>query len=190
MHADRFNRFALLIFGALVLVVGLAGLAMSVGLLGKSYSHQTLFHNFVSNYIGNQGTWFWPAAAALGVIVALACLRWILTLLVSTDRSGDLDMPGKRRTGRTVVKSSALTRAVTMEIETYRGVASAKARTVGDSAAARLVVEVTALRGTDIAELAERIETEALAHARTAMAREDMPIRLDVSVGSKTINRL
>lgn len=190
MHADRFNRFALLVFGALVLIAGLAGLAMSVGLFGKSYSHHALFHNFVSNYIGDQGTWFWPATAALGVVVALLCLRWILTLLVSTDRSGDLDMPGRRRTGATVVKSSALTRAVTTEIETYRGVASAKARTVGDSSAPRLVVEVTALRGADIAELCERIETEALANARTAMAREDMPIRLDVAVGSKAVDRL
>lgn len=190
MHADRFNRFALLVFGVLVLVAGVAGLAMSVGLFGKSYAHQALFQNFVSSYIGDQGTWFWPAAAALGVVVALLCVRWMVALIVSTDRSGDLDMPDTRRTGRTVVRAHALTTAVTTEIESYRGVASAKARTVGDSVAARLVVEVTALRGADIAELAERIETEALTHARAAMARQDMPIRLDVTVGSKAVSRL
>ena len=190
MHADRFNRFALTIFGVLVLLAGLAAMAMSVGLFGKTYSHHALFDNFVSNYIGDQGTWFWPAAAAVGAIVALLALRWAITLLISTDRSGDLLMPGTRRTGRTVAKTSALTDAVTNEIETYRGVASARARTVGDPAAARLIVEVTALRGADIGELAKRIDTEALAHARDAMGRSDLPIQLDVTVGSKSLNRL
>ena len=111
MHADRFNRFALLVFGIVVLVAGAAALALSVGLFGKSYSHHALFGNFISNYIGNQGTWFWPAAAVLGVIVALFALRWTLTLLISTDRSGDLEMAGERRAGRTVVKTTALTNA-------------------------------------------------------------------------------
>ena len=89
MHADRFNRFALLLFGALVLLAGLGAMALSVGIFGKNYAHHALFDNFISTYIGEQGTWFWPAAAALGVIVALLALRWMLTLLLSTDRSGD-----------------------------------------------------------------------------------------------------
>ncbi len=88
------------------------------------------------------------------------------------------------------MKSSAITNAVTTEIETYRGVQSAKARTVGDAAAARLVVEVTAMRGADISDLTQRIETDALAHARLAMGRPDLPIRLDLTVGSKALNRL
>ena len=190
MHADRFNRFALLVFGLVVLLAGLAGLAMSVGLFGTSYSHHALFDNFISTYIGDQGQWLWPAAAAVGVVVALLALRWVLTLVTSTDRSGDLHVSGDRRAGRTTMKSSALTRAVTAEIETYRGVAAAKARTVGDAGAARLVVEVTALRGTNIGELTHRIDDEALTHARAAMGREDMPIRLDVTVGPKALNRL
>ena len=190
MHADRVNRVALLVFGLLVLAVGLGALAMSVGLFGKTYSHHALFANFISRYIGRHGQWLWPAAAALGVIVALLALRWILTLFLSTDRSGDLEMPGQRRTGRTMVKPSALTTAVTTEIQSYRGVASAKARTLGDPAAARLQVDVTMLRGADIAGLTQRIDTEALAHARAAMGRDDLPIRLDITVGSKAVNRL
>ena len=190
MHADRFNRFGLLVFGVLVLLAGLGAMAMSVGLFGKRSSHHPLFDNAVSSYIGQQGTWLWPVAAVVGVIVALLALRWVLALLTSTDRSGDLQMPGERRTGRTMVKTSALTDAVTTEIETYRGVASAKARTVGDASDARLVVEVTTLRGADISDLVERIEGGALAHARQAMGRDDMPIRLDLSVGSKALSRM
>lgn len=190
MHADRFNRFALLVFGALVLLAGLGTMVMSIGLFGKSYSHRALFGNVVSSYIGDHGSWFWPAAAVLGVLIALVALRWILALLFSTDRSGDLEMPGERRAGRTVVKTSALTTAVTREIETYRGVESARARTVGEPTAARLVVEVTTLRGAGIGELVARIEGEALSHAREAMGRPDMPVRLDMTVGSKALSRL
>ncbi len=190
MHADRFNRFALLVFGLLVLLAGAAAMARSVGLFGTQQSHRTLFDNFISRYIGRQGEWLWPAAAAVGVAVAVLALRWILTLLVSTDRSGDLLLAGERRHGRTTMKSTALTAAVAHEIQTYRGVASAKSRTTGDGTAARLVVEVTALRGADIAELTQRIDSEALAHARQAMGRPEMPIRLDMTVGSKALSRL
>ena len=67
----------------------------------------------------------WPAAG-LALIVVLAALRWLLALLFSTDRSGDLTFPEDRSARRTTLEAGALTEAVMQEIESYRGVHAAR----------------------------------------------------------------
>ena len=99
MHADRTNRFALALFGLLVLAAGAAGMAASTGVFGAAFSRRTLFDNQASRYIGHHGSWLWPAVAAACLLLALACLRWILALLASTDRAGDITIPGEHRPG-------------------------------------------------------------------------------------------
>ena len=116
MHADRTNRFALTVFGLLVLLAGAAGMAASVGGFGTAFSRRTLFGNQVSAYIGQHGTWVWAAAAPYACCIALAALRWILALLVSTDRAGDLTVPGSKDHGTTEMPPTALTGALAREI--------------------------------------------------------------------------
>jgi hypothetical protein len=54
---------------------------------------------------------------------------------------------------------------------------------LGDPGDTRLIVTVAVLTTADIPALRERIETQALAHARQALGKSDLPIRmfLDVS---------
>ena len=94
MHADRTNRVALTLFGLLLLLAGAAGITASAGVFGAAFSHRTLLANPASTYIGHHGGWLWPAAAAACLLLALACLRWILALLLSTDRARDITVPG------------------------------------------------------------------------------------------------
>ena len=98
MHADRTNRVALTLFGLLVLLAGAAGMTASLGGFGTTFSSRALFANRVSTYIGQHGTWLWAAAAFVCLLITLAALRWILALLVSTDRAGDITIPGSTRT--------------------------------------------------------------------------------------------
>ena len=93
MHADRTNRVALTLFGLLVLIAGAAGMTASTGVFGAAFSKRTLFANRVSTYIGHHGTWVWAAAAGVCLLIALAALRWIVALLISTDRAGDIPIP-------------------------------------------------------------------------------------------------
>ena len=93
MHADRTNRVALIVFGLLVLVIGAGGLIASLGVFSKEFSHRTLIDNRASTYIGHNGAWIWPVAAGVCLVIGLLALRWIVALLVSTDRAGDLPIP-------------------------------------------------------------------------------------------------
>lgn len=189
MHADRTNRFALLLFGLLCLVAGAAAMALSVGLFGTAPAKKPLFDNKISTYVGRHGTWLWAAAAVLAVLVALLMIRWIATLLLSTDRSGDLEIRHDHHDGKSVLKPSALTNAVVAEIQGYRGVDSARARALGDTDELELALSVTVDKAENLTAVRQRIETEAVHHARAALDRPSLPVLLDLTV-AKTAARV
>jgi hypothetical protein len=184
MHADRTNRFVLTLFGLIVLVIGAAGMAASVGAFGHSFSRHTLFANRVSTYIGDH-SWVWYAAAGVSLVIALLALRWILALLISTDRAGDIPIPVAMSDGTTVLQPAAIIGALTREVSTYHGVDNTHGRIIGHGAAPELVLEVTARQGADLHVLYQRIEAEAFAHARQALDKESLPIKLDLDVSRR-----
>jgi len=186
MHADRTNRLALTLFGLLVLLAGAAGMTASTGGFGAGFSRHTLFANRVSAYIGHHGTWVWAAAAGVCLLIALAALRWIVVLLISTDRAGDIPIPVSTQEGTTILQPVALTGALTREIGAYHGVDSARGRIIGDPADPGIVITVTASQSADLHAVHQRIEAEALAHARHALGKADLAIRLDLGVSRRT----
>ncbi len=181
MHADRTNRTALILFGLLILVIGAGGLTTSVGVYGQGTAHDTLFANRVSEYIG-QHAWVWYIVAAICVLILAVVLRWIVALLISTDRAGDIPVPVATREGTTILRPAALTGALTREISTYRGVEGVHGRIIGDGGAPEIVLAVTATQATDLHALYERIENEALAHARQVLGQSDLPVQLDLAI--------
>ena len=190
MHADRINRLALTLLGVLALLVGAAGLGASTGLFTRTLEDKTLFDNAVSTYIGRHGSWVWAATAVGCLLLLMVMLRWLLALLLSTDRAGDLLVPGARRQGQTIIRPVAVTSALTGEISTYRGVDSARARLLGDPEDPDLVVHVTLAQSADLAALRHRIETEALTHVRHALDQPALPIQLDLDVSKHTPERV
>jgi hypothetical protein len=185
MHADRTNRVALTLFGLLVLIAGAAGMTASAGVFGTAFSKRTLFANRVSTYIGHHGTWLWAAAAGVCLLIALAALRWIVALLISTDRAGDIPIPVATHEGTTILRPGALTGALVREIGTYHGVDAARARIIGDAAAPEVVIAVTASQTADLRALHQRIETEALSHVRHAVSNTSLPIQLHLDVSRR-----
>lgn len=190
MHADRANRAVLLLLGLLLLAAGVAGLLASLGVFGAAFAHRALFDNGFSRYVGANGTWLWPVTAVAAFLLGLLVLRWLAALLLSTDRAGPIRLPGDRRAGRTVVEPAALVGAVVAEVEGYRGVESAKGRLVGSSADPRLVLLVAVAPDGDLAAVRRRVEAEALAHARAALGRPDLPARLDLRLGRRSAERV
>lgn len=185
MHADRTNRVMLILFALLLIAVGLIGALTSFGAFGVPVEHARLFANPVGVYIGHHGVWLWLVAAAAGLVMALLALRWLAVLLSSTDRAGDIRLPGDRSAGRTTLLAAALTDAVTEEIRSYPGVHSAKARLIGDATSPDLVVETTLEQSADLSALRQRIETNAVAHARQALDDPHLPVILNLTVSDR-----
>jgi hypothetical protein len=190
MHADRTNRVLLLLLALLLIIAGVAAGAASIGAFGTATRHSSLIANPTGHFIGTQGDWLWPSAAAAAAILALLTLRWLLALLVSTDRAGDLPITPGGSAGRTTLAARALTEAVAEEVESYRGVSSARARLLGDPADPKLVVTAVLEETADLAALRQRIEASALAHARSAVGSPSLPAQLDLTVTTKQSSRV
>lgn len=190
MHADRTNRTMLLLLALLLIAAGAAAGAASIGAFGTTTRHSPLIDNPAGNFTGTQGGWLWPAAALAALILALLALRWLLALLFSTDRAGDLPITPGGSAGRTTLAARALTEAVAEEVESYRGVSSARARLLGDPADPKLVVTAVLEETADLAALRQRIEASALAHARSAVGSPSLPAQLDLTVTTKQSSRV
>jgi hypothetical protein len=155
-------------------------MAASTGVFGAAFSRRVLLDNPASSYIGHDGGWLWPAVAGACLPLALACLRWILALLVATDRIGEITIPGSTDQGTTILQPAALTDALTREISAYHGVETAKGRVIGDSRNPEIVLTITPAPSADLHALHQRVEAEALAHARQALSKPSLPIQLDL----------
>jgi hypothetical protein len=181
MHADRTNRAMLALFGLLVLAVGAAAMAASTGVFGASFSRHTLLANRVSAYFGSHGGWLWPAIAVGCLLVGIACLRWMLALLASNDRAGDIIIGSSTDEGTTILRPAALVDALTSEVSAYHGVDSAKGRVIGDGRDPEVVLTVITTPAVDLQALHHRIEAEAFAHTRQAAGNPALPIQLDLA---------
>ena len=63
---------------------------------------------------------------------------------------------------------------------------SVHGRVIGHARDPEVVLSVTATAAADLHALHQRIETEALAHARQALGKADLPIQLDLAVSRRT----
>ena len=67
---------------------------------------------------------------------------------------------------------------------------SARARLIGDSDDPELVVRAVLEETADLIALRQRIETEALTHARQALDNMSLPIQLDLTITSRRSARV
>lgn len=171
------NRLLLIVLALLFIAAGGAGIAAALGAFGSSVEHHPLYDNAPGRYVGDNGEWLWPVAAAVLVVIALFALRWLLTQ-VSSERTGSMTLDAPSKAGTTSLRAAALTDAVTDEIETYRGVTGARAHLLGDPGDLRLAVAVTVADRVPFGPLRERIETTALADARKALGDPTFPVVL------------
>jgi hypothetical protein len=186
----RGNRIGLGLLGLILLVTGGAILIRSTGLFGgilgsagaPVYSDETVA------WVHDQRPWFWLTIAAVGVLVALLALRWLLVQLRS-DRLGrlmvDTDHAGVPASGRADVPAGAVTTAVGQEVDAYRGVQKVRVALTGRPDRPELRLTVTADPDTDLSRLRRRITGEALAHVRSALDTDRLTTHLHLIVGRR-----
>ncbi|MEV8510166.1 hypothetical protein AB0368_35790 [Actinoplanes sp. NPDC051475] len=190
MYADRTTRALLTLLGVALLAGGTAGILAGADVFGHHLAGRHLTDNPIARCGGDNGVWFWPAAALTGVIAALLALRWLIAVLTPRPRAADITIATDRSAGPTALDPDALTDAVTTEINSYRGVDTSHARVYGSPTDPRLAITVRTDDDADIAAIRHRLESNALAHLRQALGRPDLPITLDITVGNHQTSRV
>lgn len=184
------NRAALALLGLLLLLAGVAGLALSVGIrsvssyqLSTPRPGQPLIPKQLSSFAA-ANTWFWWAVAAAALLLALLGLRWLLAQL-RTDRISRFDLTANQQDGSTVVHAGALTDAVAADAATIPGVDNASAQLISHPTR-RLVLAVNLTDYADIAQVRDQLESLTVAHARQAVDQPDLPIDIRLRPATTT----
>lgn len=186
--ADRLHRGVLLFIGLVILAAGLGGLFAGTGVLGHAIEHQHLYSSRTSRFVGQHGNWVWPLAAVVSIVIALLALRW-LKAQGTSPKTRTVRIPSRLKQGRTTVEGGALTSAITREIESYRGVRAAHARLMGDSHTPRLQLSVIVDNTVRLSEMRMRIDAQAIARARAALAPVPLSTVIDYDVSTKAPRR-
>lgn len=185
----RLDRVLLCLLGLLLSAAGVLGLLVGFGVLGGRLRARPVFDNVVSRYVGDNGAWLWPVIAVVGLLLGYLALRWLLAQLRPTG-VGDVELEPGATTGHTSLVGAAVTDAVRRDISGYRGVAGISARLTGDGYDPHLHLRVTLDSRADVAAVRQRIEGSAVADARQAMDRPDLPVQLDLVVTDKKAARV
>lgn len=187
----RGNRIGLGVVGVLLLAAGGYVLARSLGAFGAERADAPVYTERDASWIHAQQPWIWITLAAVGVIVALLALRWLLVQLrterlgriaMDTDLDADPEYAGDLGVGRTALPTSALTTAIGQEIDGYPGVRAVAVHVAGRPDRPELRLEVTIDSDADPARIRARIVDEAIAHAKTALDTEVLPTQLLLAV--------
>lgn len=181
MAIDRANRAVFAILGLLLLAAGIGGTLAGTGGLGHNLARRPLTDNPVTEYIGRHGSWFWPVVLLLALLITVLAARWLAAALLPAPRAGSIRLPGAGP-DRTTLASNALTGVVNAGIASYPGVHAVDTDVNGTPAEPHLAITVRLDRDADAAAVRQRIEAEALAHAREALDLPRLPIRLDLTV--------
>jgi len=193
----RGNRIGLAVVGVLLLAAGGYLLARSLGAFGTEQAVSAVYSERTASWIHAQQPWIWITLAAVGVIVALLALRWLLVQLrterlgriaLDTDLDPDPEYNSDLGAGRTSLPTSALTAAIGQEIDGYPGVRAVTVHVCGRPDRPELRLEVTMDSGADPARIRTRIVDEAIAHAKVALDAEFLPTQLLLAVNRPARN--
>lgn len=176
---DRINRGVLALLGLLLLAAGAAGLALSLGGFGTGLVDSPVVPGTVRAFAA-ETPWFWWAAAAVCLVIALLALRWLLVQL-RTSTVSRLDLTTDPRDGITTLHTSALTAAVEDAATAVRGVHRANAR-LHDQHGDRLHLAVDLTEHADIADVRAELETRLVPDLRRA-AGVDLPVDIELHPG-------
>ncbi|MCP2322933.1 hypothetical protein HDA40_001440 [Hamadaea flava] len=182
MHADRTNRVILTIIGFLLLAGGVIVALTAFGGFGDARAGRLLTANRVWTFAGDNGRWFWPVVGVLALVVLALAVRWLIAILFGTDRLRSLRLRTEGSRDRVTLAAPAVSDAVRAEVETYRGVRSVRARLVGEADDPVLTLRVGTDLDADLAAIRDRVERDAVAHARQALDRPELRVRLDLEV--------
>ena len=175
----RLNRIVLVLFGLVLMAAGGYGLARSYGALGSSKQHEPILIPQVRTFIADHHDWFWWAAGALSVLIALLALAWLRAQLHFPRPAND-NLDRAEPDGLTRIHGSAPADALAADINTLPGVAATAARIWGDPTKPHVHLQLQLHDDAALEDLRSRIETNHLDRLRQALQVEHLETTIDL----------
>ncbi len=185
---DRVNRTLLVLIGLLLLLAGVAALALGFGWFGRTAARKPVIPAAFSTFIDNN-SWYWWAVAALCILVALLMLRWMIAQL-HTSRLTHLHVEPDRRDGETVLQAGAIADAVEHEVEGFLGVSGASMRLLGTPSNHRHELTVVLDERADIDAVRSRLSRQTVPNFRQALGFDDPRLDIRLVLASRKRRRI
>ncbi len=189
--ATGLNRTWLAVVGVLMLLLGLAGLAIGTGL---ATSVTSAAPTSGSRVIGSGAARTFASNGAIIVVLVIALvaallgLRWLLAQVPRTNAASALRLQDDAATGITTVEPSVLTDAVSRQVQSLPGVTGASAVMRGTADAPELTVTLTANDHTDVPGLLRSLQTGPVADLEAAIEAplSHLAVQVDISPEKRT----
>lgn len=179
------NRVGLALAGLVPLAAGGLALARALGAFGDTAARRPVLDPGTRSFAATT-PWFWPVVAAVGVVVALIGLAWLLALL-RVDRPRRLRLESGT-SGVTEVDAHPASEALAEQVSAYPEVRRARAALRGPSDDPHLDLGVSAVEPADLGALVTRLHDEAVPNLRSTLGLRRLPamVRLNLTGGRRT----
>lgn len=166
---DALNRTVFTLLGILLIAAGAYGVARGYGAFGSTQAEEPLLTGGITGFFGRIDDWFWPVVALVALILAYLAYRWLKAQLTPTPSVSDLDLTRDPAEGRTTLRASGLTSALSDDIERDPTVRSAHVRMLENGGSPEVDVDLDVSEDATLGEVRRRIETEVLGRFSSAL---------------------
>jgi hypothetical protein len=193
--ATGLNRTWVALIGLVLLLLGLASVAVGTGLLsgtvgGGPTSGDVLLGQWAADLSANTPALIGGGLAAL--LVGLLGLGWLLAQVPRTNAASVYRLEDDAATGLTTCSPAVLTEAFSSDLQTVPGVTAAEAVLRGTARDPELTVRLTANDRTDIPTLLVALQAGPVANLAIAMEAPlaRLAVQIDISPEQRTSDRV
>lgn len=161
------NRFLLLVTGVLLLLAGLATLALGQGMLSWWDQAPAADDQLLGS--GSLPPWAPAAVLALSGLVTVCGLWWALAAIPRSHRAREFQLHDDGRQGVTRLDNGALQQAVGESAQQLNGIVGATVRLQGTAHHPDVTIKVDVDERVDIAATIDRLHSEVLADLETVL---------------------
>lgn len=176
---SRLNRWLLGITGVALATGGGLAMAVSLGALPVDPATTLVAGTDLPP------TWVLYVVAAVAVVLALLCLRWLVAQLARKPKTHTWRIEDDAEHGHTDLAARTATTPFTAEVAAYPGIHAAHADLSGLPHDPTLAVVVTTEHDADLTDIRHRLDTHGLPRLREALDLTTLPVTLEFRFTTK-----
>ncbi|GAA2780923.1 Asp23/Gls24 family envelope stress response protein [Crossiella cryophila] len=174
--------------GVLAILLGAGALVLGLGWLGTGRAARPVLDPMIRDWLLANRPWVLGAGIALGVLVFVLGLRWVVRSLRPESRP-DLRIDGAGP-GRVTITAAAFAEAVRTDAARVTGVSRAQARLVGSTERPALRVQLWLAEGTDVRAVWQQLDETVLGRARESLGVDALPTAVRLELDSARRRRV